>query len=101
MNYRKEVLRNVNNYLTKEGLLVNGAMGLCGESGEVSEIIKKHMFHGRPLDRDSLIKELGDVRWYLELLCHVLDISMNEVEEENVKKLKLRYPDGFNKNKLK
>lgn len=51
-------------------LLNLGAMGLAGEAGEVADLLKKVLFHDRELDRDKLIQELGDVRWYLECLCY-------------------------------
>lgn len=94
MTYREMVLRNCPNLNDKEKLTL-GAMGLSGEAGETSEVIKKHLFQGTTLDRDKVIKELGDVRWYLELLCHCLDTTLQEVEEKNIEKLKLRFPNGF------
>lgn len=97
MNYRKEVLRNLNPAHVKnaEEVLTLGAMGLAGEAGECVDLVKKHLFHGVPLDRDKLLKELGDVRWYFEVLCHAAGTDIEEVERLNVEKLRLRYPDGF------
>lgn len=77
------------------GELLNGALGLTGESGEVSDMIKKYIFHGHDLDRDELIKELGDVCWYLALLCTAIGVDMSEVMSRNIEKLKARYPEGF------
>ncbi len=85
----------MNKELTKDSMLQNGLMGLCGESGEAIDILKKHLFHNHPLDRDALIKELGDVAWYLAECAAALDISLDEVCERNIEKLKKRYPDGF------
>ena len=70
-------------------------MGLGGEAGETSEVIKKHLFHDQPLDRAKLLKELGDVRWYFEVLLAASGFTMAEVEQANVEKLRARYPDGF------
>ena len=70
-------------------------MGLCGESGEAIEIVKKHMFHGRELDRDALIKELGDVAWYIARAADALEVPMEEIFQRNIEKLRKRYPDGF------
>lgn len=92
MDYRKEVLRTAASHPDQLSL---GAMGLAGECGEVVDLIKKHVHHGAPFDRDKFIKELGDVRWYFELLCSCVDVSMAEIEEKNVEKLRKRYPDGF------
>lgn len=99
MTYRQEVMRtagvSIENDSKKDQLLL-GATGLAGEGGEVVDLIKKHVFHGKDLNRESLVKELGDVRWYLEYLMISNDITMQEVEDTNVKKLRARYPDGFN-----
>lgn len=75
--------------------LANAALGLAGEAGEVVDEIKKYLFHGHPLDREKILKEAGDVAWYLALLCEVLDANLDEVLETNIDKLKMRYPDGF------
>ena len=68
------------------------ALGLCGEAGEVSELIKKHLLHGKPLSRDDLRKELGDVLWYFFHALNTFDMSLEEVMEENVRKLCDRHP---------
>jgi NTP pyrophosphatase (non-canonical NTP hydrolase) len=96
LDYRKEVMRTCPGLENETDRLFNlGAMGLAGETGEVVDLIKKVLFHGTPLDRTKLIKELGDVRWYLEVLAAAVGVTMLEVEIENVKKLRARYPDGF------
>lgn len=77
------------------GELLNGALGLTGEAGEVADSIKKTIFHGHKMDYDGLVKELGDVCWYLALLCHAIDVPLEEVMTLNIEKLKKRYPEGF------
>lgn len=77
------------------GELLNGALGLPGEAGEVADLVKKHFFHGHVLDRDDLIKELGDVCWYLALICTAIGVSLEYVMGQNIEKLKRRYPEGF------
>lgn len=72
------------------------SLGMVCESGEAGDIIKKHLFHKHELDRDELIKELGDVLWYMANICSVLDIDLTDVATENIEKLKNRYPNGFN-----
>ena len=71
------------------------AMGLAGESGEVVDELKKFCFHGRPLSEDKLIKEMGDVLWYLSGLASALGWDLSEVALANIKKLTERYPEGF------
>ena len=72
-----------------------GALGLCGESGEVAELVKKHVHHHKPLDQDKLVKELGDVLWYLAFLCEANGTTLEEVANVNATKLRARFPDGF------
>lgn len=75
--------------------LLNGVLGLEGESGECADHLKKHLFQGHPFDRDHLIKELGDVAWYISLCAHALNAHLEEVFQTNIDKLIERYPDGF------
>ena len=80
-------------------MLTISVMCLCGESGEACDLVKKHLFHGHELDRESLIKELGDVAWYLAEGAEALGIPLEEVFERNIEKLRRRYPEGFSSEK--
>lgn len=93
--YQKMALTTLNPALGKQDVLINGVMGLCGESGEAIDIVKKHLAQGHPLDREGLIKELGDVAWYLAETAYALDVSLEDVFQRNIDKLKARYPEGF------
>ena len=93
--YQKLAMSTLNPALDKKDVLINGVMGLCGESGEVIDIVKKWLAQGHELDRDKLIRELGDVAWYLAETAYALDVPLEEVLEGNIRKLKARYPDGF------
>lgn len=75
--------------------LAIAALGLVGEGGEVAELVKKHLGHGHPLDRDVVIKELGDVLWYIARLAALVGSDVEEVAAANVAKLLKRYPAGF------
>ena len=70
-------------------------LGLAGESGEVIEMLKKHVGHGHELDRHKLAKELGDVLWYIAAIATLNDLDLQTVAELNIAKLEKRYPDGF------
>ncbi|MGN1011905.1 MAG: nucleoside triphosphate pyrophosphohydrolase family protein, partial [Clostridia bacterium] len=74
-------------------------MGLCGESGEAIDIVKKWFAQGHDLDRENLIKELGDIAWYLAETATALDVSLEEVLRGNIEKLQKRYPEGFDAEK--
>ena len=75
--------------------IINGVMGLAGESGECVDVVKKHMFQKHPLDKEKLAEELGDVLWYCAELASGLGMSLETVAMNNYKKLLKRYPDGF------
>lgn len=93
--YQALAMRTLNPALSKKDVLINGVMGLCGESGEAIDIVKKHLAQGHELDREKLIKELGDVAWYLAETAYALDIPLEEVLQRNIDKLRARYPQGF------
>lgn len=97
--YQKLAMTTLNPNLDKKDILINGVMGLCGESGEVIDIVKKHLAQGHDLDRDKIIKELGDVAWYIAEIATVLDVELEEVLTLNIEKLKMRYPEGFSTEK--
>ena len=99
--YRSLAARTLGRDRTHEQQLSNAALGLAGEAGETAEIIKKHLFHDTPLDRDALIKELGDCLWYIGAFATVLDISLDEIAQRNIDKLRKRYPDGFDAERSK
>ena len=93
--YQKLAMTTLNPNLSKQDMLINGVMGLCGESGEAIDLVKKHLHQGHELNKEALIKELGDIAWYLAELASVLDVSLEEVLVRNIEKLKKRYPEGF------
>ena len=93
--YQSLALTTLNPQLDKKDMLINGVMGLCGESGEAIDIVKKWLAQGHELDRDALAKELGDIAWYLAETAAALDIPLEDIFRANIEKLKRRYPEGF------
>ena len=93
--YQQLALRTLNPDLANRDVLINGVMGLCGEAGEAIDLVKKHLAQGHPLDREALLKELGDVAWYLAETAHALDADLESVLAGNIEKLRQRYPEGF------
>lgn len=77
------------------GGILDGCLGLAGESGELIDLIKKWIFHGKPLDTDHAKKELGDVCWYIAMIAHSFGWNLDEILKMNIDKLKARYPEGF------
>ncbi|MEG1523848.1 MAG: nucleoside triphosphate pyrophosphohydrolase family protein [Clostridia bacterium] len=94
--YQDAAMRTANATLTFHEQLQNGIMGLCGESGECADILKKYLFQGHPLDPEHIAKELGDIAWYLSLSATAIGYDLETILQMNVDKLKARYPDGFN-----
>ena len=77
--------------------LLTAALGICAEGGEFTEVVKKIVFQGKPINEENIYhmkRELGDICWYLAQACMALDTSFDEVIEMNVDKLKARYPGG-------
>ena len=93
--YQKLAMTTLNKDLSEKEILINGVMGLCGESGEAIDIVKKWLAQGHELDKELLIKEIGDVAWYIAEIATVLGVTLEEVFEKNIDKLRRRYPDGF------
>ena len=86
----------LNPYNVNIALLMTGGLGLGSEGGEFQEIVKKILFQGKPLNEDNIFhmkRELGDITWYWINACRALNIDPYEVIEENVRKLKSRYPE--------
>ena len=93
--YQKLAMTTLNPELSKKDVLINGVMGLCGESGEAIDIVKKWLAQGHALDREKLAKELGDICWYVAETATALDLSLEDIMAANIEKLKQRYPEGF------
>lgn len=90
--YKGDVM--IENEIDTGGLL-NGCLGLSGEAGELNDIVKKWIFHKKPLDREHMKKEIGDVCWYIADICHSMGFDLGEIFQMNIDKLKARYPEGF------
>jgi NTP pyrophosphatase (non-canonical NTP hydrolase) len=93
--YQVLAMTTLNPALDKKDVLINGVMGLCGESGEAIDIVKKWLAQGHDLDKEKLAKELGDIAWYLAETATALELSLEDIFEANIEKLRRRYPQGF------
>ena len=97
--YQRLAMTTLNPDLDKKDVLINGVMGLCGESGEAIDIVKKWLAQGHELDKEKLAKELGDIAWYLAETAYALDIPLEDILQGNIDKLRKRYPEGFDSEK--
>lgn len=95
--YQTEALRTAAgmNHPNNDVILLNGVMGLAGESGECVDMMKKHLFQGHELDKEHMVKELGDVAWYIALSAYAMGYDLETILQMNVDKLRKRYPNGF------
>jgi NTP pyrophosphatase (non-canonical NTP hydrolase) len=75
--------------------LMHAMIGMATESGEIQDQLKKHIFYGKPLDKTNLVEELGDLMWYVGIMANQLDVSLEEVMEKNIAKLRKRYGEKF------
>ena len=89
----------VNKCAEKGKNITNAAMGIAGEAGEIVDIVKKHLFQGHDLDENKLVEELGDLMFYITLMCHCINTPIAYVEYINRKKLNKRYPEGFSEDR--
>jgi NTP pyrophosphatase (non-canonical NTP hydrolase) len=93
--FQREVQRTVPPNLSFFEALSIGGLGVAGEAGEVADSIKKIVYHRHPLDTTKVAEELGDALWYIAFLCNTLGLSLGDVMQANVTKLRARYPDGW------
>ena len=92
--YQLDVLKYAPDYQHYMPNVLYAAIGMCGEAGEVSELIKKYAYHGHTIDTEHLARELGDVLWYVSYMADLFGYSLGEIMAMNQEKLAKRYPDG-------
>lgn len=93
--YQGLALRTAHQAATKEDDLLHGTAGVCTEAGELMDIYKKHKFYGKPVDWVNVKEEVGDVMWYLALVCRSAGITLEDAARVNIEKLRVRYPEKF------
>lgn len=86
-------------YTPEMARLVHAVTGLCTESSEFLDMLKKHLNYGKPFDKVNAVEEIGDQFWYLAIACDALGVSFEEVMERNIAKLKARYGEKYSDDK--
>lgn len=99
LNEYQRLAQRTSNAVTRFVKIENGLLGLFGEGGECADIFKKFMFQGHGLEREQMVRELGDVLWYVAEVAAGLEVSLEYVAQHNIDKLKARYPEGFDPEK--
>lgn len=97
--YQKLAMRTAKSGRMPTDSLMEGALGLAGEAGEVTDLIKKILCQGHLLDPALIAEELGDVMWYVALIAETIGETVDGIMLRNVQKLTLRYPDGFDESR--
>lgn len=75
--------------------LLHASLGVAGEAGELVDAVKKSFIYNKPLDIVNIKEELGDVLWYMALACRTLDLTFEDLMQENINKLSKRYPEAY------
>lgn len=98
-NYQDNVKRTLPGNMMQDAKLAMLCMGLAGETGEVVDHVKKHLFQGHELSREKIVDESGNVLWYLAGIFNMVGTTFDEVMNRNIDKLNKRYPNGFDAQK--
>lgn len=93
--YQKAAMRTSRKDILPTEHLINGALGLAGEAGEVADLVKKMMYQGHEWDFEHIAKECSDCMWYLAEIATAIGFDLSEIMQMNIDKLMKRYPDGF------
>jgi len=78
----------------KEKEILTWGLGVTGEAGDVASCIKKPFSHKND-QREGIRENIGDTLWYIAMICNYFDWNLDEILNENIQKLKKRYPGGF------
>ena len=97
--YQDKAQRTSNKQLSSVDHLLNGLLGLAGESGECCDLVKKNLYQDHREIATKLLDELGDVLWYVAETASAIGITMEEIARHNLRKLYARYPEGFDPEK--
>lgn len=95
LEYQALAARTTNKELSPDYHLLNGVLGLVGESGEVADLVKKNWMQGHVLDIEHVAKELGDICWYVAETATAIGYDLETILKMNIEKLQKRYPEGF------
>lgn len=104
-DYIKKALRTENKGYSFTGVsgvtprIEHGVFGVVTEAGELMADVKKAKIYGKEVERERLIDEMGDVMWYLALLSDAIGTNFEEIWEKNIKKLQVRFPEGYDSSK--
>lgn len=93
-DYQNKASRTINKSLEEKDLTLHALHGMVGEIGEIHSLYQK-VYQGHPMDKEHLIKEVGDLLWFISEFCTANGVMLGDVMERNIEKLKARYKEGF------
>lgn len=93
--YVQQAMRSLKHGQSFQYQLNHSLHGLASEVGEIADTIKKHIIYEQPFDRANMEEELGDLLWYIALMCNINGFSLEEIMQKNIAKLMKRYPNKF------
>jgi len=93
--YQELCKKTAKKFDSKDLEISTWGLGIAGEAGDVASCIKKTVAHENKVIEAGIRENLGDTFWYAAMICNFFNWNMNEVLEENIEKLKKRYPQGF------
>lgn len=79
---------------TKNEEILTWGLGISGEAGDVASCIKKTISH-KNNQKQGIKENIGDTLWYIAMICNFFEWDLQEILDENLEKLKKRYPQGF------
>jgi len=92
--YQKKCNRTVKDFESEKEKILTWGLGIAGEAGDVAGCIKKTYIHNND-QKEGIRENMGDVLWYISVICNFFDWDMEDLFKENMEKLEKRYPDGF------
>lgn len=93
--YQEACKRTSKEFATPETEIATWGLGVAGEAGDIASCIKKIFAHKNEAIKEGLKENPGDTMWYIAMICNFFNWDMEEVLNENIEKLKKRYPEGF------
>ncbi len=93
--YQKLCELTAKKFDNQESELSSWGLGVAGEAGDIASCIKKLLFHKNDSIKEGIKENIGDMLWYTSMICNSLGWDFEKILEENIKKLKERYPQGF------
>lgn len=96
--YQKKAMRCASMTVNENEQLLNAALGICGEAGELAGHVKKFYFQGEDFPKETIVSTAGNVLWCIALLCESMGIDLEDVVTYNMDKLQKKYPEAYDHN---